>query len=331
MEQEVVRESVLWERALALATLLLVALVTFVAAKLLARLLKGTTRLGLRGLERLAAPVTLVATLLAAWLILLRTPRDPPIVGVVIELLGIAAVFWLAARVLDVVWTTGTSSARLRRLRGVGSALLATRQLGKAAFVFGAVAVIAVRMGASAQLYVALGAIGAALTFAARAPIANAVAFAGMLVDPPFHIGDRVRIGDYRGGDAAQGEVVALSLSAVTIRSKRRTLIAIPNALVGQLRVENLSHANRRRLEFELPIDEGIPAETVRAACATIEDDLRASEFVSEYREPRVWIGGHHDGLHLKASAWLRRGRDRREAQRELLLLIRSRFDQLVR
>lgn len=330
VDQEIFRESLLWEQALAVASVLLVALVTFVATKWMGLLLKGTTRLGLHGLQRLAAPITLLVTLLAAWLILLET-SDPPIVGLAIELCGILAVFWLGARALDVAWSTGSRSARLRRQPGAGSALLASRHLGKVALALGAIAVIAVRMGASEQLYLALGAIGAALTFAARAPISNAVAFAEMLFYPPFRIGDRVRIVDFRGGEEAEGEIVGMSLSAVMIRSKKRTQISIANSRIGQLRVENLSHADRRRLEFELPIAEELPAEKVRAACAAIEDDLRASELVSQYREPHVWISGFQDGLHLKASAWLRRGVDRRDAQRDLLLLIRSRFDELMR
>ena len=90
-QQEVVRESLLWEQALAIASLLLVALITFFLARGLGRLLRGSTRLGLHGLERLAAPITLIVTLLAAWLILLRTPRDPPIVQLAIEFVAIAS------------------------------------------------------------------------------------------------------------------------------------------------------------------------------------------------------------------------------------------------
>lgn len=331
IDQEVLRESLLWEQLLAIGSVLVVALVTFVLARWLARLLRGTTRFGLHGLARLAAPVTLLVTIFAASLLLLRSTRDPPIVALELELFGIVAVFWLGARLLDVAWSTGKRSARLRRQPGAGSLLLAMRHFGKAALALGALTVLAVRLGVSEQLYIALGAIGAALAFAAREPIANAVAFADLSFNPPFHIGDRVRIGDFRGGDTAVGEVVSMSLTTVKIRSKKRTVIAIPNSLLGQLRVENLSTADRRRLEFDLPIPAKIGAEKLRAACAIIEDELRASRFVSEYRAPQVWIAGYAHGLRLKASAWLRQGMDRRAAQRELLLVIRARFDELIR
>ena len=129
----------------------------------------------------------------------------------------------------------------------------------------------------------------------------------------------------------AQGEVVAISLFAVTIRSRRRTRIVVPNSLLGTLRLENLSHASRRRLELEIPVAPEIPAEKLRAACDAIEEDIRASKLVSEFRDPHVWLSGYQDGMRLKASVWLRHGHDPRDAQRDLHLLIRARFDEFVR
>lgn len=230
MEQDVVREAELWERFVAVGGLLLVAAITFLVAKGIARLLRGKTRWGLHGLHRLAAPLALLVTLVAAWLIAERTP-EPAIVALEIELLLILGIFWLAARALDVVWSTGRRSARLRNQPSANLALLAIRQLGKTAIALSAIVVVSIRLGVSEKLYIALGAIGAALTFAARAPISNAVTFVEMLFSPPFHIGDRIRVGDFRGGDAVQGEVIAISFSTVTVRSKQRTLVEVPNAL----------------------------------------------------------------------------------------------------
>ena len=50
-----------------------------------------------------------------------------------------------------------------------------------------------------------LGGLGAALAFAARDPIRNVFAFAYMVLDPPFQLGDRVRMEEFRGGIAAEG------------------------------------------------------------------------------------------------------------------------------
>jgi len=230
----------------------------------------------------------------------------------------------------DVVSRALALRRRADRGCGAGAFLLAGRHLGKAGLFLGAVAVISVRLGVGEQLYIALGAVGAALAFAARDPIANVVAFAEMMLDPPFHIGDRVRFEHYRGGAPVIGKVIAISLGAVTVRSRARTEVVVANSMIDQLRVENLSKANRRRLELTFPIRTGIPAETLRNACDVIERDLREHPRVSAYRPPHVWVAGFGSGLRLEISVWLRRGSDRRDAQRELLLLIGERFDELV-
>lgn len=329
-EIDILERSLVWEWGAAIATVVVVAVLTWILAHWAGRRLKGSTRLGLRNVEKVAAPLALLAAGLAARRIIAGTDRDPPIVEVAVNGLLVVAAFWLAARSLDVLWATGRSSARLRHQAGARSMLLAGRQLGKAALVLGLIAVFSIRLGVGEQLYLALGAVGAALTFAARAPIANAMAFVQMMLAPPYHIGDRVRIEDFRGGAAIQGRVVAITLAATIVRSRSRSEVVIANSEIDRLRVENLSAADRRRLEMRLPIADSIPAETIRAACETIEADLRENRWVSAYREPHVWLSGYREGLALKASVWLQKGSDRRMAQRDLYALISARFEELT-
>src|SRR5690606_19456949 len=195
---------------------------------------------------------------------------------------------------------------------------------GRLALVLIATAAIAVRLGATSQLYLIVTGLGAALAFAARDPIRDAVAFVALVLDPPFHLGDRVRIVDFRGGEEVAGELVRLTLTAATVRTDSHTRVIISNRALGQLRVENLSAANRRRMELAVPIASDLSAETVRNACEAIERKLRGSPHVAEGRDPRVWLSGYADGLQLMASVWLRRAADRRAAKRDLLLTIRA-------
>jgi small-conductance mechanosensitive channel len=168
--------------------------------------------------------------------------------------------------------------------------------------------------------------VGAALAFAARDPIRNAIAFASMVLDPPYHVGDRIRVMDFRGGESAVGEVLRVSLSSTVIESDRRTRIIISNTTVGQLRVENLSAADRHRLELVITIPPALSTEALREACELIERDLAQSPHVSATRPQRVWLSGAGETLLLKASAWLRRGANRRQAQRDLILSMRARL-----
>lgn len=323
------RVSLLWELLVALASVVVIALLTWLITRVLARWLSGKTRFGLRGLHRLVAPMTALVSVLVVLLIVRGTPREPAVIGELLELVAAFVGFWLAARVLDVIWATAGASARLRtgpRMRPrFGTLLLVSRHLGKLVLALAALGVLAVQLGASDQLYVILAAAAAGLAFAARDPIRNAVAFIAMTIDPPFHVGDRVRVSDYRSGQSSVGTVTDISLTAVTLHTRADTNIVIANVMLGQLQIENLSAADRRRLELEIPVT-GLSTESLRDACAAIDDDLREHPGVSPDHTPRVWLAGASGGLHLKVSLWLRHAADRREVQREVLLKIHDRL-----
>lgn len=322
---ELLRESRLTDLLITLATVLAIGVLAWLIAHVLARWLTGKTRFGLHGLELLAAPLTALVSVSVALMIVNRTPNEPAAIGGSLELLIGIVTFWLGARAIDVFWATARHSARLRTRPRIGSALLAGRHLGKLVLLIAAVTVLAVQLGASQQLYVILAAFAAALAFAARDPIRNAVAFVAMALDPPFHIGDRVRISDYRSGESSIGTITDISLSSITLLTREQTNVVIANVMVGQLRVENLSIADRRRLELQVPVG-GIDTETLRDACIAIERDLREAPGVSTERDPHVWLAGAGDGIHLKVSLWLRRAADRRDVQRDVLLKVRDRL-----
>jgi len=324
-------EATIPERLLALGEVLLIALITFFLARWIGRRLKGWTRLGLRGLDRLAAPVTLFVIAVSAALVMGPLAVDPEVLSFAAEVVAIFAGFWLLSRALEVFWTTGEHSARLRHNPVARAALMSARHLGKVIIWVGAAVTLAVKFGATGQLYILLGGLGAGLAFAARDPIRNAFAFANMIVDPPFRLGDRVRMQEFRGGVAAEGTVLSISLSAVTLETPQHTRVHVSNVRVGELRVENLSVADRRRLELVVPVPNELSTEALRTACDEIEADLRVHPDVSDARAPHVWISGAPGGLHLKASIWLRKISRRRESQRDLLLVVRARLEEHLR
>ncbi len=319
------------ERLLALAAILVIALMTFVLARWIGRRLKGWTRMGLRSLERLAAPLTLFVIAASASLLMVPIANDPEVLSFALEVAAMFAAFWFFSRSLDVFSSTGEHSARLRHSTMARSALLSIRLVGKVILWIAAAVALAVKFGAGPQLYLMLGGIGAGLAFAARDPIRNALAFANLLIDPPFRLGDRVRMEEFRGGVAAEGRVLSISLSAVTIETARHTRVVVSNVRVGELRVENLSVADRRRLELIVAVPTELRTEALRAACHDLERDLSAHPQVSATYAPHVWISGAPGGLQLKASLWLRKASQRRETQRDLMLRIREQLERRSR
>src|SRR5690606_8989315 len=155
--------------------------------------MRGKTKLGLHALERLAGPVSMLAAVGASLALAVSQPGPiPQLLAVTHEVLLIAGGFWLAAGIIDVEGATGRESARQLAPPMAGGATVVGRYFDKMTLAVGAVTVLAVRLGASEQIYLLRTGLAAALAFGARDPIRNAVAFAAMVPDPPFHLGDQV-------------------------------------------------------------------------------------------------------------------------------------------
>lgn len=319
--------SSLSERALALLAVLAMAAITFVLGRWLGRRLKGTTRLGLRALERLAAPITLLVVAVGTQLLLRPLSDRPELLTELAELVAIFAGFWLASRMLEVLLRTAADSVRLRHNTSGRAALISARRLGSALLWVTAAITLAVKLGAGSQLYLLLGGLGAALAFGARDPIRNALAFFSIVMDPPFRLGDRVRLDDFRGRISTVGTVISITLGSVILETDKRTRVSIANVRIDELRVENLSAADRRLLELTVPVPRELPTEALREACDRIERELRAHPRVSDDREATVWITGSGEGMTLRAAVWLRKASSRRSVQSELFLRIREQLE----
>jgi len=84
-------------------------------------------------------------------------------------------------------------------------------------------------IGATVAEWVAIAALlgaGVALGLAAQGLIRDLLGGLTLIVDPPFRVGDRVRIGEHRG------EVVGIGLRSVGIRTLEDVEVTIPNGRV---------------------------------------------------------------------------------------------------
>jgi small-conductance mechanosensitive channel len=198
--------------------------------------LKGKTRLGLHGLDRLCAPSGLLAAVTASKVGAASAGTLPAGFEQVIQLVAIASASWLAWRALDVVWASARRSGRLRTRPIVLPVLSAGRHLGRLALIVASSHLVSVRLGAREQLYLALAALAAATAFVARNLIRKAIAFS-LMENPPFQVGDRVRLVDLRAGADTIGEVLDFNLLSITVRTHAGTHAVIATDLPGDLRV----------------------------------------------------------------------------------------------
>jgi MscS family membrane protein len=171
-------------------------------------------------------------------------------------------VFRLGAALLDHLEKT----ARGRDL-GVATFMpLIKRALGFLFVIFG-ILVIAERMGADVKTYLAgLGIGGLAFALAAQDTIANMFGSFVVVLDHPFRVGDTVRIA------GNEGAVEDIGLRSTRLRTGARTLIVLPNKLVAQEAITNLSRMPQRRVDQTI----GLTYDTSPEQMEAIVADLRA-------------------------------------------------------
>lgn len=171
-------------------------------------------------------------------------------------------VFRLGAALLDHLERT----ARGKDL-GIASFMpLIKRTLGFF-FVILSALVIAERMGADVKTYLAgLGIGGLAFALAAQDTLANMLGSFVVVLDHPFRVGDTVRIA------GNEGAVEDIGLRSTRLRTGARTLIVLPNKMVAQEAITNLSRMPQRRVDQTI----GLTYETTAEQMTTIVADLRA-------------------------------------------------------
>ncbi len=102
-----------------------------------------------------------------------------------------------------------------------------------------------------ASLAISLGVGSLAVGLAAQDTLANMFAGFTLLLDRPFHIGDRVVLASGETGD-----VLAIGMRATRIRTVDESVLVVPNSLLVKERLTNRSQPTRHvvcRIELELP------------------------------------------------------------------------------
>jgi len=119
-----------------------------------------------------------------------------------------------------------------------------------------AIVLIANEWGFNVNGFVAgLGLGGLAFALAAKDMLANIFAGIVILLEKPFTIGERISAGK------AQGVVEDISFRSTRIRATDQSLITVPNSLLGNEAIINLSRMNSRKVSFYLglvPDTEGL-------------------------------------------------------------------------
>ena len=122
-----------------------------------------------------------------------------------------------------------------------------------------------------------LGLGGLAFALAARDTAANMFGSFTIFMDQPFKMGDWVRI-----NDTHEGIIESIGLRTTRIRTFKKTEISLPNSVVANTSIENISRRPYRRVYTTIGITYGSPAEKIEQLVEQIRDIIRNNNHAVE-------------------------------------------------
>jgi small-conductance mechanosensitive channel len=139
-----------------------------------------------------------------------------------------------------------------------------------------------------------------AVGLAAKDTLANMFAGFTIMVDRPFHLGDRIQLSTGEVGD-----VEAIGIRVTRLRTPDETVLVVPNSLIVQDRLVNRARPTRH---ITTRIDVGVAYGTdLAAARAVLVEAALASPYVEATREPQALVTQFADfSVRLRLVFWAR-------------------------
>lgn len=133
------------------------------------------------------------------------------------------------------------------------------------------------------SLIAGFGIVGMAVSFAAKESIANVFGSFAILYDQIFDLGDYVIINDI------EGTVVDINLRSTKIKTLDNSIIILPNNVVANAVVTNISAIPKRRIDEVIGVTYDTPTEKIERAVQILKDVLRNNDEV-ETNDSLVYI-----------------------------------------
>lgn len=197
------------------------------------------------------------------------------------------------------------------RIAGSGAGRFATRRLGASqgilarrvvwyGLLFLVLASVMRQLGL--DLGVLLGAAGVltvAIGFASQTSASNLISGMFLLAERPFTVGDVIAVGQ------TTGEVIAIDLLSVKMRTFDNLLVRIPNETLLKSEIRNLTFYPIRRVDIQLSLAYRQDIERVREVLFMVADDHPLC--LDEPRPVFIFNGFADSALSIQFSAWAAR------------------------
>ena len=122
------------------------------------------------------------------------------------------------------------------------------------------------------SLIAGFGITGLAVGFAAKEAIGNIFGSIGLLADKVYKIGEYISFNGY------EGTVEKINLRSTTIRTLSGFPVNIPNNILANEEITNISHVNKRRIDISVDIEYGTSNEKIDKALEILKQIADSDE-----------------------------------------------------
>jgi MscS family membrane protein len=209
-----------------------------------------------------------------------------------LEFGAILSITWLVLRVIDfmgIIFLERNAQAQTK----MGNSLIPfMRELVKIVVV---ILGIFVALGTVFHLNVAsiiagLGIGGLAVALAGKETLENLFASFTIFIDQPFMVGDFVQV------NGIKGTVERVGFRSTRIRSLDRTYVTLPNKMMVDTALDNITERSASRVSFQLQIDSHTEIENIEVLCKAIKALITGYSLVLKDPEPTVRFNEFGDG-----------------------------------
>lgn len=310
-------EGISWLKLIACAALLLLVLIfervvrRLIAMRIRRASEKSEPKWGDLLLEALSKPLVIFIQVYGIYWALspiwahFDTPGDLSLIhraaGKAADLGGTIALFWFAYRFIHII------DAQIRRWvnssdNSINEMLvpLVSKTVRVFVIVVGGMMVVQNMTGIElGPLVASLGIGGLAFALAGKDSIANFLGSLTILLDKPFHAGERIVI------DKHEGIVEGVGFRSTRLRTLTGNLVSIPNEKIINSTLENIGKREYLRWQANLGLTYDTPCRKVERAVEIIEELLHRHEGMRDDYPPRVFFNAFNDwSLNISISAW---------------------------
>lgn len=144
------------------------------------------------------------------------------------------------------------------------------------------------------NLVTSLSIVGAAIALSTRESLENIIASFIIFFDKPFTIGDLVKVNGFTG------TIEKIGLRSTRIRTQEKTFISVPNKLMVDSIVDNISLRSERKIEMDLQLSVATPAQVLSDFANHMRAFLKTENDLNSYQVFVAESGKQYHALHIE-------------------------------